>query len=118
MGVGTARRFRSPPLGKRDDRASDGEIERALETVAATLNDRGPDEFETGRIQEIVSDALGREPKLQVDDGGGLHDETSARVGAIRRSPSGEWITERQNPAAEGAEARSRPTHRRAGWGS
>jgi hypothetical protein len=31
----------------------------------------------------------------------GLHDETGRRVGAIRRTDSGEWITERQNDAAE-----------------
>jgi hypothetical protein len=81
--------------------ATDGEIERALHAITVTLNDQGLDEFETGRVQEIVTESLGGEPKLKVDDGGGLHDESGARVGAIRRSPSGEWITERQNDAAE-----------------
>jgi hypothetical protein len=52
-------------------------------------------------VEEIVTEALGGERKLTVDDGGGLHDESGARVGAIRRSPSGEWITERQNDTAE-----------------
>jgi hypothetical protein len=81
--------------------ASDIEIERALHAVTATLNDQGLDEFETSRIQEIVTASLGGEPSLTVDDGGGLHDETGARVGAIRQTDSGEWITERQNDAAE-----------------
>jgi hypothetical protein len=81
--------------------ATDVEIERALAAVTATLNDQKLEELETGRVQEIVTEALGGEEKLRVDDGGGLHDETGARVGAIRRTPSGEWIAERQNPAAE-----------------
>lgn len=81
--------------------ASDVEIERALATVTATLNAQKLDQFDSGRVQEIVTDSLGSEPLLTVDDGGGLHDETGARVGAIRRTPSGEWITERQNDAAE-----------------
>ena len=81
--------------------ATNVEIERSLHAITATLNDQGLDGFETGRIQEIVTEALGGEPKLKVDDGGGLHDESGARVGAIRRTDSGEWITERQNDAAE-----------------
>lgn len=79
---------------------TDIEIERALHAVTATLNDEQLDDFETGRVQKIVTEAVGGEPRLEVDDGGGLHDETGARVGAIRRTPSGEWITERQNDAA------------------
>jgi hypothetical protein len=81
--------------------ATDVEIERALAAVTATLNDQKLEELETGRVQEIVTEALGGEEKLRIDDGGGLHDETGTRVGAIRRTPSGEWIAERQNPAAE-----------------
>ncbi|HET6864356.1 MAG TPA: hypothetical protein VFH80_00455 [Solirubrobacteraceae bacterium] len=84
--------------------ASDVEIGRALAAVAATLNDQKLDGFDTGRVQEIVTQALGGEPSLTVDDGGGLHDGSGTRVGAIRRTPSGEWITERQNEAAKGAD--------------
>ena len=85
--------------------ASDVEIGRALAAVAATLNDQELDGFDTGRVQEIVTEALGGQPHLTVDDGGGLHDASSgARVGAIRRTPSGEWVTERQNDVAEGAD--------------
>jgi hypothetical protein len=84
--------------------ASDVEIGRALAAVAATLNDQKLDGFDTQRVQEIVTEALGGEPLLSVDDGGGLHDESGKRVGAIRRTPSGEWITERQNDVAEGAD--------------
>jgi hypothetical protein len=84
--------------------ASDVEIGRALAAVATTLNDQKLNDFDTGRVQEIVTEALGGEPLLRVDDGGGLHDSSGTRVGAIRRTPSGEWITERQNEVAEGAD--------------
>ena len=84
--------------------ASDVEIGRALAAIAATLNDQKLGDFDTGRVQEIVTESLGGEPLLTVDDGGGLHDESGTRVGAIRRTPSGEWITERQNELAEGAD--------------
>ena len=84
--------------------ASDVEIGRALAAVAATLNEQKLNGFETGRVQEIVTEALGGEPLLTVDDGGGLHDASGVRVGAIRRTPSGEWITERQNEAAKNAD--------------
>jgi hypothetical protein len=80
---------------------TDTEIERALATVAATLNDQNPEGFDSRHVQEIVTASLGGEPTLKVDDGGGLHDEAGARVGVIRRTDSGEWITERQNDAAE-----------------
>jgi hypothetical protein len=84
--------------------ASSVEIGRALAVVAATLNEQRLDSFDTGRVQEMVTEALGGEPLLAVDDGGGLHDSSGVRVGAIRRTPSGEWITERQNELAKGAE--------------
>jgi hypothetical protein len=81
--------------------ATDVEVDRAIAAITATLNDQKLQEFDSGRVQEIVTQALGGEPHLTVDDGGGLHDvSTGARIGAIRRTPSGEWITERQNPAA------------------
>lgn len=83
---------------------TDVEIERALAAITATLNDQKLEQFDAGRVQEVVTAALGGEPKLTVDDGGGLHDEAGARVGAIRRTDSGEWITERQNDAAERSE--------------
>ncbi len=84
--------------------ASDVEIGRALAAVAATLNDQKLENFDPGRVQEIVTESLGGAPLLWVDDGGGLHDQSGVRVGAIRRTPSGEWITERQNDRAKGAD--------------
>ena len=81
--------------------ATDVEIERALHAVTATLNDQGLEAFEQARVQEVVTEALGGEPSLTVDEGGGLHDESGARVGAIRRTDSGDWITERQNNTAQ-----------------
>jgi hypothetical protein len=81
--------------------AANVEIDRALAAVTATINDQNLEQFDRDRVQEIVTEALGGQPSLTVDDGGGLHDESGARVGAIRRTPSGEWITERQNDTAE-----------------
>lgn len=81
--------------------ATDVEIERALAAVGATLNDQQLAEFDSDRVQEIVTESLGGEQKLTVDDGGGLHDETGTRVGAIRMLDSGEWLVERQNQAAD-----------------
>lgn len=93
---------------------SDVEIHRALAAVTAALNDQHLETFDERRVQAIVSEAPGGEPKLTVDDGGGLHDESGARVGAIRRTPSGEWITERQNEAAPGS-ATAIPSRRQGG---
>ena len=85
--------------------ATDDEIERGLATLATTLNDQGLLEFDAARVQEIVTASLGGEPALTVDDGGGLHDETGARIGAVRRTDSGEWIAERQNSAAANSQS-------------
>jgi hypothetical protein len=81
--------------------ASGVHIERALAAVAATLNDRGLDQYDAVSVQAIVTEALGGEESLTVDAGGGLHEQSGVRVGVIRRTDSGEWITERQNGAAE-----------------
>ncbi len=82
--------------------ATDVEVDRAIAAITSTLNDQQLEQFDRARVQEIVTESLGGEPHLRVDDGGGLHDAaTGARVGAIRRTPSGEWITERQNPEAQ-----------------
>jgi hypothetical protein len=81
--------------------ATDIEIDRTLAVVTATLNDRELDQFDAGRVQQVISAALGGgEPALTVDDGGGLHDEQGVRVGAVRRTDRGEWIADRQNDAA------------------
>src|SRR5437588_11818860 len=97
--------------------STDVEVERALATVAATMNDQKLEELDPARVQEMVTEALGGEHKLTVDDGGGIHDETGARVGAVRRTDSGEWIPERQSPTAERSDtaiptAPSHPTPR------
>src|SRR5947209_15232351 len=80
---------------------TDVEIERALNAITATLNDQGLEEWDRKRAQQIVTESLGGEPHLIVDDGGGVHDDTGRRIGAIRRTPSGEWLTERQNETAD-----------------
>lgn len=80
------------------------EIGSALEAVVAALNETQLEGFDRGRVQEIIDAALGGDPWLTVDRGGGLHDGSGRRVGAIRRTPSGEWIVDRQNPAAARSE--------------
>lgn len=88
-------------MGNRYDMATELEVHRAIAAITATLNDQKLEEFDRRRVQEIVTESLGGSPELTVDDGGGLHDATTgARVGAIRRTDSGEWITDRQNPDA------------------
>lgn len=84
--------------------ASDIEIDRALHALTATLNDQGLEEWDRDRVQEIVTGALGEEMVLEVDDGGGLHDERGARVGALRRTGSGEWTADRQNDTAHNSD--------------
>jgi hypothetical protein len=102
-----ANRAGSPAAGRgmHEDMATNVEIETALAAVAATANDLRLEEFDPRRVQELVTQAPGTEMGLTVDEGGGLHDETGARVGMIRRTDSGEWITERQNSAAERSDA-------------
>jgi hypothetical protein len=80
---------------------TDVEIDRVLAAVTATLNDHGLDSFDPVRVQEIVRGALGGEPAVTVDDGGGVHDSAGRRVASIRRSDSGEWIADRQNDTAD-----------------
>jgi hypothetical protein len=84
--------------------ATDVEIERALATVSATINEQRLEQFDRDRVQEIVTESLGGERRLTVDDGGGLHDETGARIGAIRMTDQGRWHVERQNPTADNSD--------------
>ncbi len=78
---------------------------RALAKIAATLNDRQLDHYDREHVQELADRALGPDQHLTVDDGGGLHNQSGARIGAIRRTPSGEWIVDRQNDAALNSDA-------------
>jgi hypothetical protein len=84
------------------DRAN---LQHSLQAIAAALNDGRLDEFELARVQPIVDEAGGDLLPLKVDDGGGLHDRSGTRVGAIRRAPSGEWIIDGQNTGAARADA-------------
>lgn len=90
----------------------EAEIDRALAAITAAVNDPQLDDFDAELVQALVDSALGGELRWAVDDGGGLHDESGRRVGAIRRTPSGEWITDRQNPGAERSDAPI-PAHQR-----
>ena len=80
---------------------TDVEIDRVIATVTATLNDQGLESFDAARVQELARGALGGEPEISVDDGGGIHDASGGRIASVRRSDSGEWIVDRQNDTAE-----------------
>jgi hypothetical protein len=84
---------------------SDGKLDGALAAISAALNGRRLEHYRAPHAQEIVEETLRGDPRLTVDDGGGLHDESGRRVGAIRRTPSGEWIVDRQNPLADRSKA-------------
>ena len=90
---------------------TDVEIDRVLAVLTATLNDHRVERFDARAVQEMARGALGNEPVVSVDDGGGVHDACGTRIGTIRRSDSGEWIADRQNDAAErsGAAVPSQP---------
>jgi hypothetical protein len=85
---------------------ADVDIDQTLAVVSAALNDRQLKHYDTELVQELVTAACGAERKLTVDDGGGLHEQSGVRIGAIRKTSSGEWIIDRQNPRAAHADAR------------
>jgi hypothetical protein len=80
---------------------TDVEIDRVLAVLTATLNDHRVESFDAMVVQEMARGALGDEPVVSVDDGGGVHDASGRRIGTVRRSDSGEWVADRQNDAAE-----------------
>jgi hypothetical protein len=93
------------------------DTQRSLQAIAAALNDARLDDFDLARVQPIVDGAGGDLLPLTVDDGGGLHDRSGTRVGAIRRAPSGEWIIDGQNADAAHSDAEipsAAPEHRQA----
>ena len=85
--------------------ASRAQTDRLLAVVAATLNEHRLERFDALRVRELILAALGEEVELAVDGGGGLHDHSGARIGAIRPTSSGEWIVDPQNVTAPGADA-------------
>jgi hypothetical protein len=68
--------------------ATEVEIDRALPVVTATLNDHGLGCFDARRGQQIVTAALGGEPSLTVDDGGGPSSRRSGHRAPRQRRPS------------------------------
>jgi hypothetical protein len=93
----------------------EADVQRSLLAIAAALNDSGLDKFDLERVEAIVADAVGGERRLTLDAGGGLHEQSGIRVGAIRRAPSGEWIIDGQNVDAPRAVApipAARPSER------
>jgi hypothetical protein len=78
----------------------EGELGRVLNALSATLNDQGDERFEPERVQEIVTQALGGQPRLSArpdpghPDTGWLVDEQGERVAEVRRA-DGRWEVER-----------------------
>lgn len=79
---------------------TDVEIARALNALVTTLNDQRPAGADSGRWQQIVTGALGGEPRIVVH-----HESTDPPAGALR-GPDGtvlarfhrtgeRWISER-----------------------
>jgi hypothetical protein len=91
--------------------AGDSGRQKTLERIAEAINEHGLDEFDATTVQAIATE-IAAEP-LTVDDGGGLHDPQGARIGAIRRAPSGEWIIDGQNVDADRSDAPIPATERR-----
>jgi hypothetical protein len=79
---------------------AEGEIGRVLNALSATLNDQRAERFEPERVQEIVTQTLGRQPSLTArpdpghPDTGWLLDEQGERVAEVRRA-EGRWEVER-----------------------
>jgi hypothetical protein len=80
---------------------TDVQIDRVLAVLTSTLNDHRVESFDAAAVQEMARRALGGEPQVSVDDGGGIHDASGRRIASVRRGDSGEWIAERQNDTAE-----------------
>jgi hypothetical protein len=83
---------------------TDVEVDRVLAVLTATLNEHRVESFDAAAVEEMARGALGGEPAISIDDGGGIHDASSRRIGTIRRSDSGEWVADRQNDTAERSE--------------
>jgi Cu/Ag efflux pump CusA len=82
--------------------ASDVEIERALNALNVTLNDQRLDRMDLGRLQQIVTLALGGEPHLRlVHDAehvgrvAWMHDDADAIVGRIDLEHGPKWTVRR-----------------------
>ena len=84
---------------------TDGELNRALNALSATLNDQRPEGFDRERLQEIVTGAVAGNELLEVveDPGsggcGGWLEEDGERVAEVRLE-RGRWEVERRRPAS------------------
>lgn len=84
--------------------AIDSATEQAISNLSLALNQYGLQRFDPDRIQAVIDRVCG-DRGLTVDAGGGLHQPGGTRVGAIRRTDSGEWIIDSQNPGADNSGA-------------
>jgi hypothetical protein len=78
-------------------KATDGELSRTMNALTATLNDQKVTEYDVDRFQEIVTGALGGQPKLRVHRAspteGFLVDADGEQVVGLKRD-GGRWVTE------------------------
>ncbi len=81
--------------------AADVEISRALNALSTTLNDQRLTRMDLGRLQEIVTLALGGERHLHVTldapsrSVAWLRDDGMQRVGRVEHAGDGRWMVER-----------------------
>ncbi|HET8757663.1 MAG TPA: hypothetical protein VFM58_16715 [Solirubrobacteraceae bacterium] len=82
--------------------AADVEIERALNTLSATLNDQGLDRVDVDRLDEIVVASLGGAGRLHVFPDAErpqrlawLRDSSDATVGRVKLAEDGHWTVSR-----------------------
>lgn len=84
--------------------ATDVEIDRALNAINATMNDRPSDEAGEQRLQEIADGATGQERKLRVrrltPNAFALDDaETHRHIATAERAGDDTWIVRREEEA-------------------
>jgi hypothetical protein len=79
---------------------SDVETSRALNALATTLRDQRPPTFDPGRVERIVTGALGGEPKLEARSTGPARGELRKRdddtLVATIALEDGQWTVERR----------------------
>jgi hypothetical protein len=82
--------------------ATDGDLARALNALATTLNDQKATEFDVERLQSIVTGATGGERILTVHQGsptgGFLQDDQGEQVAEVKFA-DGAWTVERWRPS-------------------
>lgn len=96
-------------------RPSDVEISRSLNALSTTLRDQRPDGFDSDRVEQIVTGAMGGESKLRAQssgpDAGELRIRDDGTLVALVRLREGQWAVERKLGAGGSSWALPQPAH-------